>query len=367
MKTWVLGVALWAGCGGAAEQPHKSLTAVKVRTVERARDASSARYSANIEPATRVDLCFKVGGYVQEVARVRGVDGRPRLMQEGDRVTRGQVLASLRKADYAQKLAEAKAGLGEAVAAREQAELDHDRAGKLAVSKSISAAELDAARVRLDAARARVEGAKVRVDEAQTQLEDASLRAPMEGIILRRSIEVGTLAAPGAPAFSVADTQTVKVVFGVPDTVLETLRLGSTQTIAAEALHGRELRGSITRISPVADPKSRVFEVEVTIPNADLELKAGMIASLNLAGGRAVEPVAVLPLTAVVRAPAGKTGARFAVFVVDEQPAAHIREVELGEFLGNLIPIKSGLAAGERVVVMGATLLSDGEMVQVIP
>src|SRR5262249_14460098 len=154
----------------------------------------------------------------------------------------------------------------------------------------------------------------------------------------------------------VADTSTVKVVFGVPDTALETLKLGATQAVTAEALHGAEVIGRITRIAPVADPKSRVFEVEVTLDNPKDELKAGMVASLKLGDATvASAPVAVLPLTAIVRSP-GHPGA-FAVYVLDGT-TAKLREVELGEFLGNQIPIRKGLADGEKVVVMGATLIS---------
>jgi multidrug efflux system membrane fusion protein len=190
----------------------------------------------------------------------------------------------------------------------------------------------------------------------------------MHAVVIKRNVEVGTLAAPGTVAFSIADTQSVKVVFGVADTELESLRLGTRQTVTTEAFRGREFEGRITRIAPVADPKSRVFEVEITIANPDQELKPGMIASLKLNDKGTSAPVAVLPLNAVVRSP-GHPG-RFAVFVVDGKtgaPTARLREVELGEFLGNQIPIRAGLADGDRVIVQGASLLSDGEPVTVIP
>lgn len=365
----VIIAGLVAGCGPATPPAGKSLAAVRVRAVERTAARSATRYSATINPASRVDMAFKVGGYVQRVATVRGVDGKLRLIQEGDHVTAGQELAALRGADYQQKLAEVKAGLAEATAARDQAQIDFDRATKLVGSESVAKSELDQARARLEAASARVQGARVRIAEAELAVDDTRVRAPMNGVIVKRTVEVGTLAAPGTVAFAIADTSSVKAVFGVPDTELEALRLGSRQTVTTEALRGRELTGSITRIAPVADPKSRVFEVEVTLPNADDELKPGMIAALKLASdGHSAPPVAVLPLNAVVRSP-GHPG-RFAVFVVDDKatPAvARLREVELGEFLGNQIPIAAGLGDGDRVVVMGASLLSDGEPVQVIP
>lgn len=364
----VIAAVLFAGCSGAASRRTKVPTAVRVRAVERSDGGGAARYSAVIAPASRVDVAFRVGGYVAGIARVRGVDGRWRLVQEGDHVTRGTELAWVRRADYKQKLAEAQAALAEATAAHEQAQLDFDRASRLSDTQSIPKAELDTARARLEATRARAAGARARVEEATTALTDSAVRAPMDGVVLRRNLEVGALAAPGTVAFSIADTDSVKVVFGVPDTALDTLRLGETQRITTEAYRGATFTGRITRIAPGADPKSHVFEVELTIPNPDHQLKSGMVAALELVGPARAKPVAVLPLNAIVRAP-GHPG-RFAVYVLDEQatpPVVHVREVELGDFVGNLIPIKSGLNEREKVVVMGASLLSDGEAVQIIP
>jgi RND family efflux transporter MFP subunit len=367
VRVLVTVAGLAAGCHVAGGS-QKSLTVVKVRAVDSASDSSSARYSANFEPATRVDLAFKVGGYVDQIAHVRGVDGKARVLQEGDLVTRGTELASVRKSDYTQKLGEAKAALAEALAARDQAQLDADRAEHLATTNANSKADLDAAKIKLQTAIARHDGAKVRVDEAQTMLADTTLKAPMDGVILKRGIEVGTLAAAGTLGFSIADTATVKVVFGVPDTVLDQLQLGASQLVTTEAFRGVEWQGRITRIAPAADAKSRVFEVEVSIPNAKQELKSGMVGALKLSQGARLAPVAVVPLAAVVRSRAHPE--RFAVYALDETetpPVARVREVELGDFLGNGIPVKAGLAAGQKIVVQGAALLSDGEPVRVLP
>ncbi|HEX4355847.1 MAG TPA: efflux RND transporter periplasmic adaptor subunit [Polyangiales bacterium] len=361
-------VAACCACHPQPEAAGKSLTVVKVRAVESSSAAASARYAADIEPASRVDLAFKVSGYIDTLAHVKGVDGKPRALQEGDRVTRGMELASIRKQEYANKLSEADAGLAEAVAAREQAELDFERATKLVAGNSISAAELDNTRVRLHAASARADGARVRVEEARTMLDDTSIKSPIDGMLLRRNIEVGTLAAPGTIAFAVADTGTMKVVFGVPDTVRGLLDLGANQAVTTEAFAGVQWRGRVTRIASIADPKTRLFDVEITIDNAAQQLKAGMVAALQLSGRNAAQSVAVLPLSAVVRSHTHRDG--FAVFELDDKrnpPVVQLRDVELGQFLGNVIPIQSGLAAGEKVVVQGASLLSDREAVRVIP
>src|SRR6185369_1830554 len=110
------------------------------------------------------------------------------------------------------------------------------------------------------------------------------------------------------------------------------------------------------------------------IPNADQRLKSGMVAALSLAddgggaSGAAKKDEPLVPLSAIVRSP-GHAG-QFAVFVIDDaggKSTARAKDVTLGEYLGNVIPVKEGLAGGERIVVQGAGLLSDGEAVEVIP
>jgi hypothetical protein len=102
-----------AACHHDAVAPPQP-AAVKVARVEHAASAAGTHYSAQINPATRLDLSFKVGGYVDSVATVPGLDGKPRLLQDGDRVRAGMQLAAVRRTDYAQKLAEAQVALAQA-------------------------------------------------------------------------------------------------------------------------------------------------------------------------------------------------------------------------------------------------------------
>ncbi|HEY2510611.1 MAG TPA: efflux RND transporter periplasmic adaptor subunit [Polyangiaceae bacterium] len=359
---------LLPGCRDRIATPAPHPTAVKVATVDRAGAGNATRYSAQIEPATRVDLAFKVGGYVESIAKLPGVDKKMRILQEGDAVRSGMEVAAIRRTDYVQKVGEAQAAFAQAKAAAEQADLDFERVTKLVAGGSVSQAEADTARIKRDSAHASLEGAKVRVDEGQTALQDTSLRSPIDGVVLKRAIEVGTLAAPGTVGFSVAQVDRVKAVFGVPDTVLPRVHLGASQVVTTEAFPNQRFPGQISRISPSADPKSRAFEVEVTIPNVDQKLKTGMVAALAMADGAPAKPEPLVPLTSIVRSP-GKAG-HFAVFVVDQangKSIARARDVELGEYLGRVIPVTSGLQGGEEIVVQGAGLLSDGEPVEVIP
>ncbi len=368
MKLLLAGALLLFGCRKSVH-PEARPTAVKVAVVENATSAAGARYSAQINPATRLDVSFKVGGYVDSVASVPGVDGKPRLLQEGDPVHPGMQLAAIRRTDYSQRVAEAQAALAQAKAGVDQAQLDFDRTTKLAEHNAVAGAELDAARTRRDGAIAVLNGAKSRVDQAMTALADAVLRSPLDGIVLKRGIEVGQLASPGTIAFSVADVGSVKAVFGVPDTVLPRIHLGAVLTITTEAYPGVKFQGRISLIAPSADPRSRVFEVAVTIPNPDGRLKPGSVASLSLEGvvDASTDAAPLIPLSAIIRSPLHND--RFGVFVVDEvagKTSAHAREVELGEYLGRVIPVRQGLKGGEKIVIQGAGLLSDGEPVEVI-
>ena len=368
MRSALVSLITLAACRHDAV-PAPLPTAVKVAVVEHAGSAAGTHYSAQINPATRLDLSFKVGGYVDTVATVPGVDGKPRLLQDGDRVRAGMQLAAIRRTDYAQRLAEAQAALAQAKVALDQAELDLGRTAKLAEHNAIAGAELDAARTKRAGAAATLSGARARLDQAATALSDTVLRSPLDGIVLKRSVEVGALAAPGTVAFAVADVGSVKAAFGVPDVVLPRVHLGAALTITTEAYPGERFEGRISLIAPSADPKSRVFEVDVTIPNADGRLRPGSVAALSLegAGDATSATAALIPLSAIVRSPGHPT--QFAVFIVDAaggRTVVHARDVELGEYLGRVIPVKRGLTGGETVVIQGAGLLSDGEPVEVL-
>ena len=338
--------------------------AVKVAPVKRTSDVAGTRYSAQIIPNTRLDLAFKVGGYVESIAQVKGVDGQMRNLQEGDTVEEGMELASLRKTDYGHKIAEAKAALAQASAIYREAKRDAERDSKLEKSGSLPGAVADASRGRRDSAAAAADGARVRLQQAQAAYADTTLRAPMSGVVVKRAIEVGALAAPGTVAFSIADVDNVKAMFGVPDVFLTAIELGAKQEVSTDAYPGVTFEGKVSRLAPAADQRSRVFEVDITIPNSEGKLKPGMVASLKIKAAPSAETdLPLVPLNAIVRPPSGKG---YAVFIV-EDGRVKTREIELGEYLGRVVPVKKGLEVGENVVVQGAGLLADGDRVEVIP
>jgi len=404
---------------------EKPVVPVKVAAVElSAAGGGEQRYSATIIPRTQVELAFKVGGYVDAIQQVRGVDGKMRNLQEGDRITDGAVLARVRQSDYQVKvkqaesqaheaktgidvskaqyqealsgIASSKAQLAEAEAAYDKARLDFDRAQNLFASQSLTKANYDAARAqfeattakvaaarsqvgmiqaRADSAKAQIEviearsrGAQAVVQEATIPLQDTALRAPLNGIVLQKSVEKGTLVSPGKTGFVVADTSSVKAVFGVADVAVPEMKLGSTLSVESETLSGTEIRGQITSIFPAADPKSRAFNVEVTIPNAGYLLRPGMIVSLKVGTRQSGRAQPVVPLNAVMKAKGNPNG--YALFVVTEEggrQVARLRDVKLGESYGNTVVVTDGVKPGDRVITTGGTMVNDGDPIKVIP
>lgn len=355
-----------AGCEHSEATSHQPVP-VRVSAAGTLEESGGLRYSANIEAFTQVNLAFKSGGYVDTIFQRRGADGRTRILQVGDRVSQGEILARVRESEYSDRVASAKAQIDQAQATYEKAKLDFDRATNLYKSDSYTKAQYDAAKAAFDSSTASVESAKAAWQQAKTALADCSIQSPLNGWVLSRNIEVGALVGNGSPAFVLADTHLVKAVFGVPDTRVNYIKLGAPQTITTTSLPD-EFHGRITSVSPSADPKSRVFSVEVTIPNSDERLKPGMIATLTLSAGKPEQLATVVPLSAVVRSSQRADG--FAVFIVSDpggKSIARERFVEIGDTMGNMISVTKGLNVGDPVVVTGATLIKDGDQVKVIP
>lgn len=326
-----------------------------------------AKYSASIVPNTQVDLAFQSSGYLDHIRQVPSASGGMRNIDQGDWVKKGTVLAIVRQQDYKDKLDQAKAQLARAEAEYEKAKLSFDRVSSLYSTHSATKPDLDSAQAQLDGTAASVSGAKAQISEAQVALDDCSLRAPFDGQVMKRTVDVGSFVGPATNGFTIANTQLVKAIFGVPDTSIARVRTGQRLMILTDAF-SQPFPGRVTVISPSADPKSRVFSVEVTIANPRDELKSGMIASLALDGERLPQSVLAVPLSAVVRDPRGASG--FAVMIVEgdaEIESARLQAVEVGDVYGNMVAMNRGIQSGERVITTGVSLIRDGDQVRVIP
>ncbi len=373
IKHLVTAASVLSLVGCAAPRASEAPVAKAVRVVEaRMPEAPRGlRYVVTTQPTENVTLAVKATGYVAALQQVAGDDKRLRTLQPGDAVRAGTVLVRLRDAEYVERVRQAQGGLAEAEASRAKAELDLTRAVALFAAESLTKPDRDAAQAAADAATARVMAAQAQVEAARLALADCVLTSPIDGVVLERRIETGMLAGAGTVAFVLGRVADVKAVLGVPDSVVSHLALGQPLTMTTEAFPGASFAGRVTGIAPSADPQSRVFAIEVTIPNRDGRLRPGMIGAIEIAppaGATAHLDSVTVPLSAVVRATDDEDG--YAIYVVegDEgKETARARPVTLGAAVGNDVAVADGLRAGERVVVMGATLLHDGEPVRVIP
>jgi RND family efflux transporter MFP subunit len=369
--------------------------AVRLVAVEASTAAESTTYSAIITPNAQVDLAFRVSGYVVDVRRTKGADGRIRAVEPGAAVTIGLVLARVRASDYQAVVDKAQgsvdelragvdgadAALAEAHAALTQAESDFGRIATLWQQESVTKPAYDATKARLDVARAKVDAATAAVtaakqrasaaaaqrQEAGIALGDTELRVPFDGVLLERRVDVGTLVAPGTPAFIVADLQLVKARFSVPDTALPTFRVGEPLPLTVDAFANEPFQGNVLSVAPAADPKARSFEITVAIDNPTMKLRSGMIASIQVAHEAADRHQVRIPIDALVHDPIRD---QYLVYTLEKKEggaaAAKAVHVRPGPLVGNQVSIVDGLTAGQRIVASGANLLRSGDAVKEI-
>jgi RND family efflux transporter MFP subunit len=399
---------LLAGCEKqSAIEP--SIQTVSAGTVATIQPDTPERYSATIAPIAQIDLGFRSAGLIESIHQVRGADGRLRNVQAGDKVARDTELAVVRTADYQQRVDQAAAQLtqSEAQAAQavsqlgqseaqlvqaranfSEAGIEYARASKLFQSESLVKPQFDQAKGRYEAQEASVKAAEYSVKaaessvkggeaavasaraalgEAKLSLGDTSLRAPFDGWISARNVDRGTLVGNTTVGFSMIDTHLVKAEFAVPDSSLRLVRLSHKLPVTLDAID-HPLQGVVTSISPQADPKARLFSIEVTLDNSRDEVRPGMIGSLTLERATNPAPRLVVPLSALVKAPSDPGG--FAVFRLVPRGGktyAEAQIIQIGQTLGNSIEVAGGLKAGQQVIALGGSLVRDGQEVRVLP
>ena len=365
--------------------------AIRMGTVSLVGEAEGAKYSAILTPNAQVELAFRVSGYVVELYQTNGAAGRRRPIEPGAFVAAGTVLARIRPTDFQAVVDKARGAKGEAqagVAAAEaqlvqaqaslaQSQLDFSRVSALWEQESTTKPAYDASKAKLEVAKAAVDAAKAgivtadkrretaeaQVREAQIPLGDTELRAPFDAVMLERRVEIGTLAAAGSPAFTLADLTTLKARFNVPDFELAGFREGQSLDLSLDPFNAAaNLRGRILSLAAAADPKARSFEIVVAVPNSGLKMRSGMIATVHAPGVATGHARLQVPVSALVH-----VGGRYLVYTIKHNGGRSVAKaipVEPGPLAGNEVMVLSGLTAGQRIVVMGANLLQPGDAVK---
>lgn len=288
--------------------------------------------------ATRreVKLAFKVGGVVRQV-----------LVDEGEKVHRGQLLARLDPKEIDAQVVLAQNGA-------DKAQRDFDRAAALHRDEVATLQQLQDATTGLKVARAQLE-------VALFNQAHAVLRAPFDGRVLRRIAEPEELIAPGVPALVLASAESGWVVrLGVADLERMALQEGDRATVQLKALDA-QVAAQVSELASAAGGPSGTFEVELALEHAPSGLASGVVASVEISPARR-RPYRLVPVQALVEG----QGLKAKVFTI-EGGAAHQRPVELAWLSDSQAVVRSGLEGVDAVVAAGAGWLTEGAAVSLKP
>lgn len=346
--------------------PVTVITPVQVATVEDASGGDGLVYSAQIEPDATIDLAFRTDGYVTSIGERSGAGGQMRLLQTGDRIKKGEVLAQIERGQYDDKVQTAQANLAKAQAAVHKADQDYKRAVALQATNSITGPDYDSAEDEYQTAQAAQKAALAQLDQAKLKLGDTSLIAPQDGTVLQRNIEIGSLVHSNSVGIVMGKTDTVKAIFGLPDVILKAVAIGEPLELTTAAYGERIFRGIVTEIAEAADQRSHLFNVTLSVDNSDGSLRPGMVAALDLNAKNIASTIVAIPLKAIVDDGDNK----FAVFTISrngDKTIAKRQAVTTGQVLGNNIVVSSGVVAGDEVIVTGTSQVQDQQIVNIIP
>ena len=306
---------------------------------------SALEISGTLAAKTRVGIKPKVPGRLERV-----------LVDVGDRVSEGQVVATIDRAEVDAQVDAGVAAIGVAKASVDAAEAglanaltEHDRAKMLFEGGAIPRQRLESADTAHRAAAAQRDLAKANMAQAEASLRrtrevqrDATLRSPVSGFIVERNYDAGAI--PGdQPIVVVADVRQLKLEAGVSELEAGRLKNGLPAIIAVQAKPGEEFKGQLAAIVPEVDERNRHFRVEVRVDNRDNALLAGMYATARLVVASAANAI-VVPREAVM----SRDGKRVVLKVDGEKVAA--TPVTEGLNDGRQVQIVSGLTAGDQVV-----------------
>jgi RND family efflux transporter MFP subunit len=280
------------------------------------------------------------------------------LVEEGDRVAKGQILVRLEGGRLKLQLAEAKGAAREAEALLAQQKRELARQKSLYKSKSVALRSLEDAQTSVERQAAVLDRARDRVRILEGDLADTRIIAPLAGVVVTRHVDQGEWVKQGGPVLELSVLDPLKAVIPVPERYLVHLKPGDKVEVTADALPGRAYEGRIQAIIPQGDQRSRTFPVQVRIDNPRGELKPGMLTRATFSVGVKHQALLV-PKDALVLGPAGQS--LFAVRGGKALPVP-VRSVAAH---GELMEVEGDLAPGLTIVVRGNERLRPGQTVKI--
>lgn len=278
-------------------------------------------------------------------------------VEEGDRVTRGQVIARLEDGDMVAGLSKARADLSVVQADSFDARTSFERQRTLMASALTSRAELDAAEARYERVKASILSARAAVEGAMVQLENTRIRAPFDGTVLTKNADVGEVVAPFASSassraavVSIADMGSLQVEADVSESNITRVAVGQPCEITLDAYPEKRYRGAVHKIVPTADRAKATVLTKVAFLEKDERVLPEMSAKVSFLAGELSASAAVAPPKTTVPASALVERDGHTVAFVVRDGVAGETAVTTGERLGNLMEVKEGLSSGDVVV-----------------
>lgn len=347
-----------AGCGKPADGKSAPDGARPPVAVETAKAATAVVEEAvevvgTLTARNEADVKTEYSGTVAEVFVTQWV-----------RVKAGTALARLESREIDAAVQAARATALQAEVASQRAARELDRTVRLKEAGLATQQGLDEAKSADEAARAGAAAAKAQLAMAETRLGKAIVRAPIDGVVALRNVNVGdyveNMGNP-PPMFRVVDNRTLELTANVASARMAELKVGQPFAFTSDAFPGKEFAGKVSFINPAADEASRTVKVKAEVPNADESLKAGLFVKGRIVTGKRAG-VLVVPRSALVSW--DTVSRQAALFVVDGGLAKRVT-VETGAVPGDGVEVVKGLAPGQEIVTRGGFNLRDGDRVQV--
>ena len=332
----------WISKGPAVKAPEK--IPVKTVVAGMAEMDNTLVLTADIRPRLEVNVFPKVPGKIIEKI----------LVEKGDFVQKGAIIAIIENQSVNAQVQEARAALELARANKDVVDKDYARLANLYAEKAVARQQLDHVQAQKESAYAQVDRARAVLDQISIFQRDHRIYAPASGYISARYVDAGALSAPVQPIVRISSEKQLKIITTVTEKDFRLIKKGMKCDITTDALPGKVFSGVVSVINPSFDPASRSGEIEIHLDNQDMQLRSGMFAHLTLYLGT-VKGIAV-PRDVLQKTPG--TG-NYYVFVVKGGKAS-LRNIETGIAFKNIIEVTKGLEDGEEVVVTGQNRLKDG-------
>ncbi|MFJ7143728.1 MAG: efflux RND transporter periplasmic adaptor subunit [Pseudomonas protegens] len=308
----------------------------------RASDSYPGEVRARYEP----DLAFRIGGKVSR-----------RLVEEGERVKANQPLAELDPQDVRLQLEATRAQVTAATANLNLVRAERDRYKTLLERQMVSHSQYDNAENLYRAGEARLKQIKAEFDVANNQAGYAVLRAPQDGVVAKRAVEVGQVVAAGQTVFTLATDGEREVLISFPEQNYGRFKVGQPVSVELWTQPGQRFDGRIRELSPAADPKSRTFAARIAFSAGKVPAELGQSARVFIQS--ADELSLSVPLSALT----AEGGATY-VWRVDAHNTLHKTPVRVGAFGEKTVPVLEGLSASDWVVAAGVHVLHEGLQVR---